>query len=96
METPDHLLEVLNELGPTWIRQFERQPRLSVFFSVSGTGILMLNDEEVCPVEDVDLSTIFVDVESFGFFTQTGEEIRFYVDWPYVGPPRLLPWLKVL
>lgn len=92
MENTTHLLDALNEIGPEWAGQFEHEPVFPLVFSLTVSGDLTLNGDLVCPLEDVDISTIFIDIEFFGFYTLDGREIRFTVDWPYAGPPELLPW----
>lgn len=92
MENKIHLLNTLNEIGPEWAGQFDYDPELPLVFSVNDSGDLMLNGDLVCPLDAVDISTIFIDIEFFGFYTVDGKEIRFTVDWPYAEPPELLPW----
>ena len=93
MENTTQLLTKLNEIGPKWAGQFENEPELPMFFSLNDSGNLILNGDLVCPLEDVDISTIFIDAEFFGFYTVSGREVRFTVDWPFAEPPEILPWV---
>lgn len=92
MDKMTHILETLNAMAPQWCMQFENVPELTAVFTVSDSGLLLLNGEPVCLACEVDVSGIFIDVESFGFLTTAGKECRFCVDWHFQGAPILLPW----
>lgn len=92
MDKMTKMLEILNAMGLQWSAQFDNAPELRAVFTVGESGLLLLNGEPVCLACEVDPSSIFIDVESFGFLTAAGEECRFCVDWRFKGAPVLLPW----
>lgn len=92
MKNTNELLEVLNAIGPQWGAQFEKDPGLTVIFAANAAGMLLLNDEAVCSVNEVDPSSVYVDAEFFGFHTTAGQVCHFRVVWPFGGTPEISPW----
>lgn len=88
METMrNDILTALNEIGPRWSEQFENKPQLHLFFGCTEDDVLTVNDYEVCPMSAVDKDSIFIDVSSFGFCTEDGDEYRINVEWRFADAP---------
>lgn len=84
------IMSTLNSIEAAWNKQFESAPHTQICFTVSNLGTLCLNDVPLnIPALDVDVDTIFVDVEHFGFRTRNADTCDVRVLWPYDGIPRL-------
>lgn len=91
-ETPAlaQIVSKLNSIESLWNHQFEVVPNTPIRFSVSGLGVLCLNDVPLgIPALEVDTDSIFVDVEHFGFGTRNGGLCKIGVQWPYDGVPHI-------
>lgn len=84
------IVSKLNSIESAWNNQFEAVPNTPIRFSVSGHGVLCLNDVPLdVPALEVDTDSIFVDVEHFGFCTRNAGICKIGILWPYDGVPRI-------
>ena len=84
----ENLISRLNALSSAWESQFENPPDLPFHWNTDPTtGILTLNDIEVCP------AAFITEIDSYGsnwlrFNLQDGY-LDIEIDWPYKGQARI-------
>lgn len=89
-EAATSVIGQLNSIESAWKSQFDNEPDIQIFFAAEENGLLSVNGRPL-PVatEEVDVTSISVDVEQFGFRTLNGELYLFAIQWPYEGKPHL-------
>jgi len=91
-------LTALNNIPAAWSNQFDSPDKLSLVFGVNEGGLLTVNGKTLlyAPVEQVDVDSIYVDVEWVGFAVRNGCFYDFKIEWtagsgahPHVSQLRL-------
>lgn len=64
----------VNELIEAWKGQFDEPPAsVDLHFSADEKGDLYINDVKLCPLVELDIGSLTVDVEQLRFDTESGE-----------------------
>ena len=83
-DNANQTLNALNGIADAWCKQFDNKPSLAIAFDVSEYGFVTLNGHTLgVELSEIDASSIFVDVEWFGFSTKNGDMIQVKVEWRY-------------
>lgn len=75
----------LNAMILDWKGQFDQKPDFPFAFSADDHGRLSIDGKELCLCEKVDLDSLAIETESFGFTTIDNISYKVHISWPYEG-----------
>lgn len=71
-------------LAEAWKAKFEVRPQFNFNFDVKN-GVLRFNEEDLCPVDKLDMDKSTYDTEWIMFYLTTGEGIFIHIIWTFEG-----------